>query len=298
LQVAIIKNKFLSRFKLKQKMEVLKTVQAVRSFCKEHKNSGKTIGLVPTMGALHEGHISLVKKCKKENNITIVSIFINPEQFNNKNDFRNYPHDIERDLKILKEQNTDCVFVPPEEEIYPAPDYRMFNFGTLDKSMEGAFRPGHFNGVAKVVSRLFQIIEAQRAYFGEKDFQQLAIIKQMVKFINLPVEVRSCPTVRNSDGLAQSSRNALLNPQQRTHASLISKVLFEARDKKDLPVEELKNWVATRINENPFLEVEYFEIADIETLQPVRSWENGNGIIGCIAVKTGNVRLIDNVFFK
>lgn len=253
---------------------------------------------MPTMGALHGGHVALVKKCKEENDISTVSIFINPLQFNSKNDLLNYPRNTDKDLEILKEQSVDSIFIPDEKEMYPVPDERVFNFGCLDKTMEGLSRPSHFNGVAKIVSRLLQITEADRAYFGEKDYQQLAIIKHLVKNLNFNTKIVPFPTIREKDGLARSSRNVLLTDEQRRNAAVISQVLNEASKNTNLTVKELKNLVYRKITETPGLEIEYFEIADRETLQPVVSREvSENGLIGCIAVKTGKVRLIDNMFF-
>ncbi len=280
-------------------MVVFKTVREVRDFCQEGKSKGKSIGLVPTMGALHEGHVALVKKSLEENGITVVSIFINPSQFNNRNDLNKYPRNMEADIQILKGLSVDCIFAPDVNEMYPAPDERLFNFGSLDKTMEGRFRPNHFNGVAKIVSRLFQITEPDRAYFGEKDFQQLVIIKHLAKILNYDTVIVPYPTVREKTGLAQSSRNKLLTGKQRANAAVIYLTLMEAAGKTDLPVSTVRDWVIGKINENPHLDVEYFEIADRETLQPSHPRERtGNGHVGCIAVKAGEVRLIDNILFN
>ncbi len=279
-------------------MEVFTTIKEVRNFCKKSKSMGRSIGLIPTMGALHGGHIALVKKCREENDTTILSIFINPLQFNNKSDLLKYPRNTDKDLEILKKHSVNCIFIPDAKEMYPVPDERVFNFGSLDKRMEGHFRPTHFNGVAKIVSRLLQITDADRAYFGEKDYQQLAIIKHLVKNLNFNTKIVPCPTVREKDGLAMSSRNALLTDEQRRNAAVISEVLKEASKKTGLTVQELKERVCRKINDTPGLEVEYFEIADGETLQPAVYREaSENGLVGCIAVKAGEVRLIDNMVF-
>lgn len=261
------------------------------------KNKGEKIGFVPTMGALHKGHVSLIKKSVAENGVTVCSIFVNPTQFNNKADLLKYPRPLDRDLNILKNAGCNIVFVPQENEIYPEPDTRIFDFGNLDKVMEGKFRPGHFNGVAQVVSRLFEIVEPHKAYFGEKDFQQLAIIKTLTNKLNLPVEIVPCPIVREKDGLAMSSRNQLLTPAHRISSTIISKTLFESLKKRKLPVEELKTWVLDTINAEPNLKVEYFEIVDFETLKPLKNWSDSGKPIGCIAVFAGHVRLIDNIRF-
>ncbi len=251
------------------------------------------------MGALHEGHVSLVNICRKENEVTVVSIFVNPNQFNDKKDLENYPCMPEKDIKILEEAGCDVVFMPGVKEIYPEPDTRVFDFGILGTVMEGKHRPGHFNGVAQVVTRLFEIVQPNRAYFGLKDFQQLAIIKKVTKDFKLPVEIIPCPIVREPDGLAMSSRNALLTPDERSHATHISATLFQARDMapRQTP-DEIRKFVTDRINEDPFLQTEYFEIADDTTLQPIKSWNEPGGKIGCVAVKVGKVRLIDNVNFS
>ena len=251
------------------------------------------------MGALHEGHVSLVKKAASENEVVAVSIFVNPTQFNDKNDLKNYPRTPEKDLTMLESAGAHYVFMPTENEIYPEPDTRQFDFGMLDKVMEGEHRPGHFNGVAQVVSKLFDIVQPHRAYFGQKDFQQLAIIRELVRKFNYDIDIVACSILREADGLAMSSRNMLLTPEKRASAPLISKTLFEARNKmSEKTVEELINWVETTINSNPHLEVEYFELSNAKTLEPVRDWNAAEQIVGCIAVRAGQVRLIDNVIFK
>jgi pantoate--beta-alanine ligase len=262
-----------------------------------HRNNGETTGFVPTMGALHQGHISLIQKSIRENKITVCSIFVNPTQFNDPKDLKNYPRTLEEDLKMLREAGCNIVFVPSEKEIYPIPDTRVFDFGDLDKSMEGKFRPGHFNGVAQVVSKFFDIILPDRAYFGEKDFQQLAIIKAMTKMQKFLTDIIPCPIVREEDGLAMSSRNKLLSPEQRKSAALISKTLFNALKNKDLPVTELKSKVIHSIHSDKNLKVEYFEIVDFDSLKPLNSWADSSRPIACIAVFAGQVRLIDNIRF-
>jgi len=280
-------------------MKITYTVAELQIVLTQEKKENKSIGFVPTMGALHEGHIALVKRCAAENDFSVVSIFVNPTQFNNPNDLLRYPRTLEADYALLQSADADLVFVPSEKEIYPEPDRRRFDFGSLETIMEGAFRPGHFNGVAQVVSRLFEIVKPDRAYFGEKDFQQLAIIKALVRQLNLPVEIIPHPTVREPDGLAMSSRNSLLTPVQREKAAAISQALFESKKNKDrLSISEIKSEVISQINSVPELRVEYFDIVDSETLQPVRNWDDSKRITGCIAVYAGEIRLIDNIKYR
>lgn len=281
-------------------MKVINTVVELRQLLKELRSQGKTVGYVPTMGALHRGHLSLVKQCLADNDICIVSIFVNPTQFNNKEDLVKYPRDLERDCELLKQiDDSIIVFAPAVEEVYPEPDTRQFDFGQLDKVMEGKFRPGHFNGVVQVVSRFFDIIKPDKAYFGEKDYQQLAIIRQMVFQLKLPVQIVAMPIVREQSGLALSSRNERLTENQRTIAINISKVLFESRQWIDkYNVKETIEKVQSAINSFEGMEVEYFEIVNGKTLQPVTDWEQCDCIVGCIAVFCGDVRLIDNFFYK
>lgn len=281
-------------------MKVINTVVELRQLLKELRSQGKSVGYVPTMGALHRGHLSLVKQCLADNDISIVSIFVNPTQFNNKEDLVKYPRDLERDCELLKQiDDSIIVFAPAVEEVYPEPDIRQFDFGQLDKVMEGKFRPGHFNGVAQVVSRFFDIIKPDKAYFGEKDYQQLAIIRQMVSQLKLPVQIVAMPIVREQSGLALSSRNERLTENQRTIAINISKVLFESCQWIDkYSVKETIEKVQFAINSFEGMEVEYFEIVNGKTLQPVTDWKQCDCIVGCIAVFCGDVRLIDNVLYK
>ncbi len=278
---------------------VITKISETKKVLNNHRSSGKTIGFVPTMGALHQGHISLVDKAISENDIVIVSLFVNPTQFNDKSDLKNYPRTPENDIKLLEESGVHYIFMPSEQEIYPEKDTRVFDFGLLDKVMEGEHRPGHFNGVAQVVSKLFDIVEPHRAYFGQKDFQQLAVIRHLVKQLNLKIEIIGCPIMREPDGLAMSSRNLLLDSEKRKSAPNINKTLAEARNKvNEFSVKDLINWIVTNINKDSNLVVEYFSLVDSETLQPISKWEDAKSIIGCIAVQAGNVRLIDNTFFK
>ena len=253
------------------KMQVVKHINDLQAILNIKREQGLKIGFVPTMGALHEGHLSLVQIAGQQANFIVVSIFVNPTQFNDKGDLERYPRNLQKDVDLLSTSACQLVFAPEPEEIYPEPDTRQFNFGQLEQVMEGKFRPGHFNGVAQVVSRLFDIVQPDQAFFGQKDFQQLAIINEMVRKLNLSVEIVSCPIVREADGLAMSSRNMLLSPEQRKNAVHISATLFEAANKTgELSVEEVCQWVISRINENEYLNTEYFEIVNDKTLLPVK----------------------------
>lgn len=280
-------------------MDLIKTTQGVRNKVTALRSEGKTIGLVPTMGALHEGHLSLVKKCIADNDVCIVSIFVNPTQFNNKEDLKKYPRNLERDCEYLKSVGVGVIFAPSVDEVYPEPDTRQFDFGQLDKVMEGEHRPGHFNGVAQVVSRLFDIVKPDRAYFGEKDFQQLAIIREMVKQLKLDINIVPMPIVREVSGLALSSRNERLTATQKEVAVNISKVLAESKEwMKTSSVEEVIKAVTTTLDSFTELKVEYYEIVDGYTLQSVTDWKDSDYIVGCIAIFCGEVRLIDNIIYK
>jgi len=277
-------------------MKVFETKNALTQALDSYRNGRTSIGFAPTMGALHAGHLSLVEQCRKENHIVVVSIFVNPTQFNDRSDLDNYPRTLEEDLKMLAAAGCDVVFTPSAEEMYPdGDDARVFDFGLLDKVMEGAFRPGHFNGVAQIVSRLFDVVQPYRAYFGEKDFQQLAIIRRMVAMMNYPVQIAGCPIVRETDGLAMSSRNALLASEQRKNAPVIARTLFACKEKTDvMPLDELKAWVVEQIDGTPGLRTEYFDVVDRHTLQTVAEYKK-EALQGCIAVYAGAVRLIDNI---
>jgi len=258
---------------------------------------GKSIGFVPTMGALHEGHLNLVSRSCLENDISGCSIFVNPIQFNNPEDLQKYPRTLENDLKLLEKAGCDMVFVPSAGEMYPEPVTKKFDFGALERVMEGAHRPGHFNGVAIVVEKLFDIFGPDRAYFGEKDFQQLRIIQSLVKMENIPVKIVPCPTVREADGLAMSSRNRRLSADERIVAPWIYQTLLCAKNHANkTAVSEIKR-ISTVMLESKGFRVDYFEIADTETLQPIGSWEETSGAIACVAAFLGSVRLIDNMIF-
>lgn len=265
------------------------------------RKANKKIGLVPTMGALHQGHASLVKQCVADNDITIVSVFLNPTQFNDPKDLERYPRTFEEDCNILNEVGADIVFAPTPKEMYPTPDNRHFEFPPTSTVMEGAKRPGHFNGVCQVVSRLFYITKPHNAYFGEKDWQQICVIKQLVKYLNLDINIIECPIIREESGLAMSSRNALLTSEERAIAANIYRILKESITKKDsLSVGELQQEVINSINAIDQLEVEYFEIVDGNTLETVHSWNDSPYIVGCITVYCGAtpIRLIDHIKYK
>ena len=264
------------------------------------RKQGKKIGLVPTMGALHEGHASVVKRSVEENDVTVVSVFVNPTQFNDKNDLKSYPRDLEADCRLLESCRADYVFAPEVEEMYPVPDTRAFEFPPVSTVMEGAHRPGHFNGVCQVVSRLFYIVRPHRAYFGEKDWQQIAVVKAMVNYLGLAVAIVECPIVRDTDGLARSSRNALLTPGERAIAPRIYEALSQSVTyAKSHTVAETHDWVVSRINAVDGLDVEYFSIVDGDTLLDVSSWD-ASSVVGCITVYCGSrpVRLIDHIRYN
>ena len=280
-------------------MKLVHTIQELRAELDIQRKAGKKIGFVPTMGALHEGHASLVRRAVAENEIVVVSVFVNPTQFNDKNDLLKYPRTLEADCELLEKEGTAYVFAPSVEEIYPEPDTRQFSYAPLDTVMEGKFRPGHFNGVCQVVSKLFMMVEPDVAYFGEKDFQQLAIIREMVKQMNFPLQIVGCPIVREADGLALSSRNARLSDEQRKQALEISQTLFKSQEyAASHSLAETQKFVEESIAAAEGLELEYFEIVDGMTLQKVASWEDTDYIVGCITVFCGEVRLIDNIKYK
>lgn len=275
-------------------MELFTTAKELRAAL---YGSGKParVGFVPTMGALHQGHISLVERAVKENDTVVVSIFVNPTQFNDASDLELYPRTLEADLKLLEATGCHYVFVPSEKEIYPEPDNRVFDFGNLGRVMEGQFRPGHFNGVAQVVSRLFAIVEPEKAYFGLKDFQQLAIIREMVRQLQLPVEIVPCEIVREPGGLAMSSRNERLSAEARRNASWIFQILCRTVNLTgSFSVPELAEWISGEINKNPYLSVEYAEIVDEISLEQVNHWQQPGKKVVCVAVWCEKVRLIDN----
>lgn len=271
-------------------------MQAFSSF---HRKEDKKLGFVPTMGALHKGHLELVKQAVRENDLVVCSIFVNPIQFNNPGDLKKYPRTFEKDSALLEKEGCDVIFYPSVDEMYPEPATKVYDFGNLDKVMEGKYRQGHFNGVAVVVKKLFDIVMPHRAYFGEKDYQQLAIIKALVKMENLDVEIIPCTIVREDDGLAMSSRNVRLSSEQRHHAPRIYKTLIKARSIYPVSsVAEVKQEVINAINDEPSIDLEYFEISDTETLDPITDKKPEKPVIACIAVHMGDVRLIDNMIFN
>ena len=278
----------------------MKTVYTVNELKQELATVDMSgVGFVPTMGALHAGHRSLVEKARKECETVVVSVFVNPTQFNDKNDLKHYPRTPEADEALLEAAGADIVFMPSVEEIYPEPDTRIFDFGQIDKVMEGATRPGHFNGVAQVVSRLFAMVNPAKAYFGEKDFQQIAVIKAMVGQLKLEVEIVECPIIRDEDGLALSSRNTLLTKEHRAAAPHIYATIKQSAEKmQTMTPRELCAWVTTEVESNPLLKVIYFQAVDALSMQQVSAWDESERVQGCIAVQAGDIRLIDNVRIK
>lgn len=282
-------------------MEIINSIVALQNALYASRKAGKRIGLVPTMGALHDGHASLIRRSVKDCDVTVVSVFLNPTQFNDQNDLARYPRTLEADCALAETCGADIVFAPSVKEIYPTPDTRTFAFPPVTTVMEGAYRPGHFNGVCQVVSRLFYIIKPQRAYFGEKDWQQIAVIKRLVTFINSPVEIIECPTIREKDGLAKSSRNALLAPDERLLAAKIYAVLQESVARsKTKTVAEVHDEVVHQLNAADGLDVEYFDIVDGRTLLPVTQWDQAAEVVGCITVYCGAtpIRLIDHITYR
>lgn len=284
-----------------EKMKVFNRIVDLQNQLFEDRKQGKEIGLVPTMGALHEGHASLVKRSVKENEITVVSVFVNPTQFNDKNDLKNYPRTLDADCALLEKCGADYVLAPSVEEMYPTPDTRQFEYPPVSTVMEGAHRPGHFNGVCQVVSRLFYIVKPTRAYFGEKDWQQIAVVKAMVRHLGLGVQIVECDIVRDKDGLAKSSRNTLLSADERAIAPAIYKALKESvKYAKNHTVTETHDKVVDDINSVDGLDVEYFSIVDGNTLQDIANWDDSDYVVGCITVYCGKtpIRLIDHIKYK
>ena len=282
-------------------MKLIKKIVELENTLFEARKSGKSIGLVPTMGALHEGHASLVKKCSDENDITVVSVFLNPTQFNDPKDLERYPRNLDADCALCEANGATIVFAPSVKEVYPTPDTRQFDFPPVTTVMEGAKRPGHFNGVCQVVSRLFYITKPDKAYFGEKDWQQIAVVKRLVKYMGANIEIVECPIIREEDGLAKSSRNTLLAPDERAIAPAIYKALVESTEyAKSHSLSETHDKVVADINTTKGLEVEYFSIVDGNTLQDVASWDDSKYIVGCITVYCGKtpIRLIDHIKYK
>jgi len=279
-------------------MKTFSSIKNIQEFISEEKKNGFTIGFVPTMGALHEGHLQLMRRAKQENDLLVVSVFVNPIQFNNPEDLKKYPRNLEKDKQLLETVSCDIVFAPTVEEMYPEAVTTKYDFGKLETVMEGAFRKGHFNGVAVVVKKLFDIVLPDKAYFGEKDFQQLAIIQELVRMENLPVQIVPCPIVREEDGLAMSSRNERLTGDERKAAPFIHKTLKEAvKLSEKMNPAEIKKWVIEQFSATDVFQIEYFEIANDRDLQPITAWDKAFGTMGFVAVQLGQVRLIDNIRF-
>ena len=280
-------------------MEIIKTVNGLRSRLDSLRAQGGSIGLVPTMGALHAGHGSLVDRARRENDVVVVSVFVNPTQFNNPQDLATYPRTLDADCAMLESKGVDIVFAPEVAEIYPEKDDRVFDLGPVAEVMEGAMRPGHFNGVAQIVSRLFDYVRPTRAYFGEKDFQQIAVIRRMVELEGFDIDIVACPIKREADGLALSSRNVRLTPHQREVAPNIHRILEESRDYYlALSVDEVRHKVIDAINAYPEMEVEYYDIVNAADMQPITEWSQCADAVGCITVYLGDVRLIDNIKYN
>lgn len=279
-------------------MFIFNSIETTFTYLGCELQNGKSIGFVPTMGALHEGHIELVRRARAENQVVVCSIFVNPIQFNNPEDFAKYPITIEEDLRKLFDVGCDVVFNPTAKEMYPEPDHSVFDFGDLERVMEGAFRPGHFNGVAVVVKKLLEIVRPHKAYFGEKDYQQLLIVTELVRQLNMPTEIVPCAIVREADGLAMSSRNLRLSAQERALAPVIYKTLCRAaKMAKETSIPEIASWVKQQIEANQ-MTLEYFEIAESSSLQAVQHLESEKKHRAFIAAFLGPVRLIDNIPFE
>lgn len=277
-------------------MKIVNSIKELKRYLAEEKQDNRQIGFVPTMGALHDGHLSLVERCVKENEVCVVSVFVNPTQFNDKQDLETYPRTLVNDCALLEPAGCKYVFAPSVEEMYPETDTRVFDFGMVSEVMEGARRPGHFNGVAQIVSKLFYAVEPDKAYFGEKDFQQIAVIRAMVKQLDIPVKINACPILREVDGLALSSRNTRLTSEQRQKAPLIARTLKESTTFAiGKSVQEVIDYVISTINSDPEMEVEYYEIVDGNTLESITNWTDTDYPVGCITVYCGKVRLIDNI---
>jgi pantoate--beta-alanine ligase len=280
-------------------MEVFSTIQETKEYLRRQSQLGKSIGFVPTMGALHAGHINLVERSKRENDLTVASVFVNPTQFNNPEDLKKYPRTLEADCALLAPAGCDVVFAPSAADMYVGLPNLSFHFGNLESVMEGAFRPGHFNGVGIVVSKLFHIVQPQRAYFGLKDLQQVAVIRRLVHDLSFDLEIIPCETVRESDKLAMSSRNMRLTPAERQLAPHVYQTLQIAKnsllagESTALAQEKASNYL------KQFAEftLEYIEVSDFDALQPIDSLNKNGKTAICIAAFIGSVRLIDNVVF-
>ena len=279
-------------------MKIIRTVRELQAAMQQHRGQGQSIGLVPTMGALHQGHLSLMNRAREDNDIVVASVFVNPTQFNNPDDLRTYPRTEEADCQAMESVGVDYAFIPTVEEIYPEPDTRVFDLGPVAEVMEGAMRPGHFNGVAQIVSKLFAWTMPTRAYFGEKDYQQIAVIRKMAELEGFDFDIVACPILRHEDGLAMSSRNVRLSPEQRGIAPMIRKVLLDSLELKEtMTVSEVKQFVVEKIDSVNGLTTEYYEIVDSKTMQPIAAWTDAETAVGCVTVYCGEVRLIDNITY-
>lgn len=280
-------------------MLIVQTIAELKACLNGEREQGHSVGLVPTMGALHAGHASLVERSVKENDVTVVSIFLNPTQFNDKKDLERYPRTLEADCLLLEKCGAQVVFAPSVDEVYPEPDTRVFSYPPTDAVMEGAFRPGHFNGVCQIVSKLFDYVEPDRAYFGEKDYQQICVIRRMVEDLKMDINIVACPVIREESGLARSSRNTLLSDEERQLAAHIYRVLSESR-KQQMSIAETHDFVVREIDAIEGLKVQYFSIVDGLTLADVSTWDDAESVVGCITVYCGAVpiRLIDHIRYK
>jgi len=277
-------------------MQKIKHIPELNRLLGQYRDQGAKIGFVPTMGALHQGHLSLISACVKSNDINVASIYVNPTQFNDKNDLKNYPRNPEKDLKLLESAGCNVIFIPDDDEMYPEKDLRKFDFGLMGEIMEGKMRPGHFNGVAQIVTKLFDAVKPHRAYFGQKDFQQLAIIRKLVNDFHYPIEIIACPIIRENDGLAMSSRNALLNEKERCEAPRIYELLLQVKNMiQNKEISEIKKFSEERLSKTKYLKLDYLEIVNSNTLVPVKKITNNKPLTACIAVYAGKIRLIDNL---
>ncbi len=282
-------------------MEIIRSTVLIRATLNRVRGEGKSIGFVPTMGALHAGHFSLINQSVNDNDLTVCSIFVNPTQFNNASDLANYPDTMEQDLAQLESLQCDVVFIPDAKEMYPSKPQLKFNFGLLEEVMEGLHRPGHFNGVALVVSKLFHIVSPDIAYFGQKDIQQFALISRLVKDLSFQIELVCCPTLRETDGLAMSSRNLLIRPEHRSLAPTVYNVLEQAKEKMlkaDFTIDKVLKEGEDVFQSHPEFNLEYLKIVDFETLAPLDSYQKGQKCAICVSAFLGEVRLIDNVIFE
>lgn len=280
-------------------MVILTKITDVKAHLSVLRKQNKTIGFVPTMGALHQGHISLIEASKKQTDVTICSIFVNPTQFNNPDDLKRYPRTPETDIKFLEDAGCDILYMPEVADIYPENDTRKFEFGYLDTILEGATRPGHFNGVGQVVSILFEGISPDKAFFGSKDYQQVMVVKSLVKQLNLPVEIIACPILREADGLAMSSRNMRLTPEERIFAGMVPDIMLQANKVvKEKGVDAAKEFVVNLVSKVSIMKLDYFEVCDAETLESVSDYKPGKKTVSLIAVFVGNIRLIDNLMVE